>query len=245
MVWTGGSVFGIHSGMSAALDALRAQLDRLAPRAAPAGPAWSTGLPALNTTLGDGVPRAGITELVGVRGAGRTTVARRLVAEVLAADRWVVIVDAERTLAPQDWAGLGARLVVIRPHDATRAPWCADRLLRSGVFSLVVLDGVRPLPRATSVRLAQLARERETALLVLGAAPAVTPVVSGGPTLRLHVQARPTAEVRVEKGAPPARVPVPWHVAIRPRLAITPPAADRRGAARQRRPHGTPSRGRR
>jgi recombination protein RecA len=231
--------------MSSPLLALRAQLDRLAPRPAPAGPAWSTGLPELDAALGGGVPRAGITELVGPRSAGRTTLARRLVAEVLAAGRWVAVIDAERTLAPQDWADLGARLVVIRPHDAERAAWCADRLLRSGVFALVVLDGVRPLPRASSVRLAQLARERETALLVVGAVSAAAPVISGGPTLRLRVQARPTAEVRVDKGAPPARVPVPWRVAIRPRLAITPPAADRRGAARERRPHGTPSRGRR
>jgi hypothetical protein len=229
--------------MNTALSLLRARLDAIAPAGRPAGPAWSTGLPELDAALGGGVSRAGITELVGVRGAGRTTLARRIAAQVLAADRWVAVVDATRTLAPQDWAGLGARLVVIRPHDVERAPWCADRLLRSGVFALVVLDGVGALPRASSVRLAQLARERETALLVLGAAPAVAPVVSGGGAVRLTVQARPAPEVRIEKGAPPARVAVPWRVAIRPRLAITPPAADRRGAARERRPHGTPFHG--
>jgi recombination protein RecA len=216
--------------MHPAVAALRARLDVIAPPPPPTGPAWSSGLPALDTALGGGITRDGITELVGTRAAGRTTLARRVAAQVLQAGRWVAIIDATRTLAPQDWAGLGARLVVIRPHDASRAAWCADRLLRSGVFALVVLDGVSVLPRPVSVRLAQLARDRETALLVLGA-PGSGPVVIGSGSVRLHVTGVPSAEITIEKGGPPVRVAMPRVLAIRARLSIRPPGADRRGAA--------------
>ena len=64
---------------------------------------------------------------------------------------WVAYVDAQRTLDPRDWAHLGDAegVWMIRPRDATRAAWCADVLLRSGAFALVVLDGA---PALTQVR---------------------------------------------------------------------------------------------
>jgi hypothetical protein len=210
--------------------ALRARLDAIAPPPQPTGPAWSSGLSALDAALGGGIARDGITELVGERAAGRTTLARRLAAQVLQAGHWVAIIDATRTLAPQDWAGLGTRLVVIRPHEGHRAPWCADRLLRSGVFALVVLDGVPGLPRPVSVRLAQLARERQTAPLLL-CVPGAGPVVTGSGIVRLHVTGTPSAEITIEKGGPPVRVAMPRVLAIGPRLCRRPPGADRRGAA--------------
>jgi recombination protein RecA len=214
--------------MPSAIATLRARLHELAPIARPSGPAWSTGIVALDAALNGGITQSGITELIGARTAGRTTVARRLAAQVLQAGRWVACIDATRTLAPQDWAGLGSRLVVIRPHDGTTATWCADRLLRSGVFALVVLDGVSVLPRPVSVRLAQLARDRAAALLVLGA-DGHTPVVSGSGSVRLQVSSVPTATVTIIRGGPPLRIPVPRVVAMRPRLSLQPPAADRRG----------------
>ena len=49
-------------------------------------------------------------------------------------------IDASRTLAPRDWVGSDERtLWIIRPPEAARAAWCADVLLRSGSFALVVL----------------------------------------------------------------------------------------------------------
>jgi len=215
--------------MHPAVAALRARLDAIAPPPRPTGLAWSSGLPALDAALGGGIAREGITELVGGWAVGRTTLARRLATQALQAGHWVAIIDATRTLAPQDWAGLGARLVVIRPHEGSRAAWCADRLLRSGVFALVVLDGVPVLPRPVSVRLAQLSRDRETALLVLGA-PGSGPVITGSGSVRLHVTAVPSVEITIERGGPPVRVAMPRVLAIRPRLSIRPSGADRRGA---------------
>ncbi len=177
--------------MNAAVTALRASLHALVPTLPPAGPAWPTGIPSLDAALSGGIPRGRLTELVGPRAAGRTTLARRIVSQVLSAGRWVAIVDATRTLAAQSWAGLGDRLVVIRPHDPTRATWCADRLLRSGVFGLVVLDGAPIVPRPITFRLSQLARDRDVALLVVGMGDTATSGGGGGLRLRVRLQMRP------------------------------------------------------
>ncbi len=247
--------------MNTAVAAIRASLEALVPTAPPAGPAWPTGVLTLDTALGGGIPRGRLTELVGPRASGRATLARRVVAQVLKSGAWVAIVDASRTLAPQAWAGLGARLVVIRPRQADRAAWCADRLLRSGVFGLVVLDGAPVLPRPLTFRLSQLARDRDAALLVVGTGHAAT---TGGAGIRLRlVPPEPTAAgtrrssrrmppfmnpgasantrtVVVDKGAAPARAEMPRVVAITVRLPNTATGADRRGAAKQlRRPWGT------
>ncbi len=240
--------------MNSTVAAIRASLEALVPTPPPAGPAWSTGIPSLDAALGGGIPRGRLTELVGERASGRTTLARRVVAQVLQSGGWVAIVDATRTLAPQAWASLGSRLVVIRPRDPGRATWCADRLLRSGVFGLVVLDGAPVLPRPLTFRLSQLARDRDAALLVVGTGHAAT---AGGAGIRLRLvtpesgasvrrssrRSPPSMNTRtvvIDKGAAPARAVMPRVVGITVRLPNTMTGADRRGAARQsRRPWGT------
>jgi hypothetical protein len=81
----------------------------------------------------------------------------------------VAYVDANRTLAPRDWAALGAYdgLWVVRPDAPARGAWCADVLLRSGAFGLVVLDGAPALSREIAVRLVRLARASDAALVLL------------------------------------------------------------------------------
>jgi recombination protein RecA len=148
-----------------------AELVRLLPPPPPATPAIPTGIPALDAALpGGGLPRGRLTELAGPAGSGKTTIARAIVEATVAERGWVAYVDAQRTLDPRDWAHLGDAegVWMIRPHDATRAAWCADVLLRSGAFALVVLDGAPALTRSNAVRLTRLARDANCALLVLG-----------------------------------------------------------------------------
>jgi hypothetical protein len=178
---------------------------------------FATGVSALDAALHGtgGVPRGRLTELLGADGSGTTTLARRLVARALADGAWVAYVDATRTLAPRDWAGLGRRgammaegmavttgragvdaplhdtperLWVVRPPDATRAAWCADVLLRSGGFGLVVVDGAPVLSRAVAMRLLQLARDADAALVLLGAGTRASDLAGA---LRLRVRAAP------------------------------------------------------
>jgi recombination protein RecA len=148
-----------------------AELVRLLPPPPPAAPAIPTGIGALDAALpGGGLPRGRLTELAGPAGSGKTTIARAIVEATVAERGWVAYVDAQRTLDPRDWAHLGDAegVWMIRPHDATRAAWCADVLLRSGAFALVVLDGASALTRSNAVRLTRLARDANCVLLVLG-----------------------------------------------------------------------------
>lgn len=198
---------------AAALDALRHALDTVVERERPRDdPSLPTGLAALDLLLGGGLPRGRLSELQAPRGQGRTTLMRSLVAHTLASGRWVAIIDAQRTLAPADWARLTSpsgsgpgsigttpppsrnpapetetsRLAVIRPTDASRAPWCADVLLRSGAYALVVLDGVPALPRNVVLRLTRLAHDRQVVFLLAGDAEHAIPTV--GASVRLGIR---------------------------------------------------------
>jgi hypothetical protein len=149
---------------------LRQQLAEIVEGARPVMPGLPTGLAALDAVLpGHGLPRGRLTEIAGAPGSGRTTVARQLVAATLHAGWWVAYVDASRTLAARDWAALGAHdgLWVVRPDNPQRGAWCADVLLRSGAFGLVILDGAPALSRPVAVRLVRLARASDAAFVLL------------------------------------------------------------------------------
>ncbi|MES2521339.1 MAG: hypothetical protein V4617_01485 [Gemmatimonadota bacterium] len=176
------------ASVGSGLEGLRARVAEVVASSRPAGPAWPTGVASLDVALGGGLPRGRITEVVGASGAGRATLLRGVVARVLQGGGWVAWVDARRTAAPQSWTGLGKRLVMVRPLEARRGAWCADQLLRSGVFALVVLDGAPPLHRVQGVRLSGLARERDAAFVVITDAVtngATTGRISGAVRLRV------------------------------------------------------------
>ena len=231
--------------MSLAL--LRQQLSALVEASRPGTPGLATGLAALDAALATGgLPRGRLTELVGAPGGGKTTLVRRMVARAVADGWWVAYVDAARTLAPRDWVHTPA-LWVVRPRDAARGAWCADVLLRSGAFALVVLDGAPVLARAVAVRLTRLAREADAALLVLGDGTKASELAG---SLRLRVQPmtrrRPIAggaadftrriSVVIEKGGPYQTViagEVDRGIEVARRVRTHPEVPDRRGVARQ------------
>jgi hypothetical protein len=210
-----------------------------------------TGIAALDAALrGGGLPRGRVTELVGARSSGRTTMLRRIVAAVAARRMWVAYVDAGRTLAARDWAAVrgrdGDELWVIRPPLPSRAPWCADVLLRSGAFALVVLDGAPRLSPSVAVRLGRLARERGTALLVTADDEGVGSALPSAVRMRV---ARPPGRrgataaggggtalverraivIGIEKGGLRRRVEVSYDVGVASRLCAHPEVGDRRG----------------
>jgi recombination protein RecA len=237
-----------------------AELVQLLPTPAPVAPAIPTGIAALDAVLqGGGLPRGRLTEIVGANGSGKTTLARALVEATAARHDWVAYIDAQRTLDARDWVHLGDAQGVwmIRPHDASRAPWCADVLLRSGAFALVVLDGAPLLSRSNAVRLTRLARESNCALVILGDRAGAASQLGGA--VRLVVE-RPTPGsrrrstpagasgssgngsdggsitrtivVRVEKGGTLRTVEVSCAVTVARRLCAHPEVPDRRGVAR-------------
>lgn len=247
------------------LSALRARIARILPAPALAPAVLPTGIPALDRALAaGGLVRGGITALVGPAGAGVTTAWRTMVRAALAANARVAVVDATRTLAARDFAGLVPahangnangnangdrdRLVFVRPPDPATAPWCADLLLRSAAFALVVLDGAPPLTRAVAARLGQLARDADAALLLAGDAtgPDTAPpdtrrrgTDGSAASVRLRVHPAPPSSPRpaitllVEKGAASTRpVELPCVLPLPRRLCAHPEVPDRRGVAR-------------
>jgi hypothetical protein len=243
------------------LAVLRQQLAAVVAGTPSSTPGLPTGVTALDAMLpGGGVPRGRLTELLAPAGLGKTTIARSLVAATIRGGGGVAWIDATRTLDPRDWAAPGTRgsrenresrttggafdgfdaLWVVRPGDPARGPWCADLLLRSGAFALVVLDGAPVLPRAVAVRLTQLARESDAALLLLGEGTRASEV-SGALRLRLAPRSPGAAAQRViatlEKGGPYQHVEleVGRGPGIARRLCTHPEIPDRRGVGGSRR----------
>ena len=199
------------------VSALRQQLAAiLAPPRVGGAVAIPTGIEALDRALSDGgIPNGRLTEIQGTLGSGRTSLVRQLVTAAVAARRWVAVIDGSRTLAPREWAEAGdsGRLWVIRPSGADRSAWCADILLRSGAFSLVVLDSAPALPRPIAVRLTRLAKEHDVALVVVGDHSVI------GSTVRLRVKRR-RPEIRGQRITPHAPCPMPHALSSESHLTI-------------------------
>ena len=215
------------------LEALRAAL----PAPLPHAPGMPTGVDALDGALASGgLPRGRLTEVVGA--TGKLTFLRQVVDAVVERGEWVAYIDASRTLAPRDWSHFGDRtLWIVRPPESAKAAWCADVLLRSGAFSLVVLDSAPPISRAVAVRLIGLARESNAAFVTVASAGATR--LGGAVRLRVS-RRRQRLKIAIEKGGSVSGntnvqrvVEVSCADGVARRLCTHPEVPDRRGAARQ------------
>jgi len=128
------------------------------------------GIPAVDAMLPSGLPRGQITAFAAPLGCGGTALLLALAEATLRSDEGVAFVDAARTLAPQAAAHLAdlGRFWVVRPRGTESAWWCADVLLRTGAFGLVVVDQAPAPARPVAVRLQRLARDKDAALVVRG-----------------------------------------------------------------------------
>ena len=237
--------------LSASVRALKLQLGAIEESVRPDRAPLPTGIAELDALLvGRGIPRGRLTEITGAKGSGRTSMLRTLVTAVATGGRWVAYIDAARTLAPRDWAHVGserAPLWIIRPTTSARATWCADLLLRSGAFALVVMDGAPQLSRVLAVRLTRLARD-------VGAAFVVTGEHGGdatGSSVRIRLAARDPARaargsgtrsersttITLEKGGKRRTLEVSYGRAVARRLCAHPEVPDRRGVAYPERPY--------
>ncbi len=228
--------------LSASVRELKLQLGAIQESVRPDRAPLPTGIAELDALLVDrGIPRGRLTEITGASGSGRTSMLRTLVTAAASGGRWVAYIDATRTLAPRDWAHVGsarAPLWIIRPTNATRAPWCADLLLRSGAFALVVMDGAPQLSRVLAVRLTRLARD-------VGAAFVVTGERGGdatGSSVRIRLaqsnaRSERTTTLTLEKGGKRRTIEVSYGRAVARRLCAHPEVPDRRGVAHPQRPY--------
>ena len=165
------------------------------------------GVTALDARLGGGFPRGQLSELVGPRSSGRTSLLLQMMAAATARGELVAIVDALDMLDVESAAAAGvelSQLLWIRGHVVINPGLCRDLnqraleqairaltlVLQAGNFGLVAFDvaeapadAVRRLPFTTWMRLQRMVEGSQTACVLVGAEPMARS--SAGLTLRL------------------------------------------------------------
>jgi len=138
----------------------------------------ATGVVQIDRALGGGLRRGQLSEIVGHRSTGRTTIVCRALTEAAARGELLAPVDTYDRFDPQSAALAGvdlSRLLWIRETgDVTRAIKAMNLVLQAGGFGLVVLDladapprVVRALPFTTWFRLARVIEGSQTVALLL------------------------------------------------------------------------------
>jgi recombination protein RecA len=155
----------------------------------------ATNIPSLDAQLGGGFPRGQLSELVGARSSGRTSVVLRMMAAATARGELVALVDALDMLDVSSAAAAGIdldRLLWIRGHVVSNPGMCRDLnqrameqavrafslVLQAGNLGLVVLDvgeapaeALRRLPFTTWLRLQRMVEGRQTMCVIVGNEP--------------------------------------------------------------------------
>lgn len=166
--------------------------------------ALSSGLPEIDEAA---LFRLGsVVELCGEEASGRTSLALRLVAAACREKRLSAWVDGPAELYPPGAVQLGVelrRLLIVRPQAPGQLVWSTVQLLRSGAFTLVVLDVTHTGVRLTMVeakKLLEAARTSGAALVVLTSVAA--PAVGVARVLLQGLAVSPLRAVRRPLGSP-------------------------------------------
>jgi recombination protein RecA len=154
-----------------------------------------TGVAGLDALVGGGLPRGQISELVGPRSSGRTSLALQLLASATGRGEIVALVDALDMLDVESAAEAGIdleRLLWVRGHVVSNPGLCRDLnqrameqairalalILQAGNFGLVVFDvaeapsdAVRRLPFTTWLRLQRIVEGSQTTCVLVGSEP--------------------------------------------------------------------------
>lgn len=191
-----------HADRTMLVSALRARrLDRTLTSTLPtADPhdeqaVGSTGLAAVDARLGGGLPRGQLSEIVGPRSSGRTSLLLQVIAAATARGELVALVDALDMLDVASAAAAGvdlSRVLWVRGHVVTSPGLCRDLngraveqavkalglVLQAGNFGLVALDlaevpadAIRRLPFTTWLRLQRMVEGSQTVALLVGSSP--------------------------------------------------------------------------
>jgi hypothetical protein len=139
-----------------------------------------TGIARLDDALGGGLPRGHLSEVVGPRSAGRTTVVCAILAAAAARGEAVALIDACDRFDPASAAVSGvdlAKLLWVRDTgDAIRALKAMNLVLQAGGFGIVAFDladvpgpAVRQFPHTTWMRIGRVIEGSQTAAVLIGA----------------------------------------------------------------------------
>ena len=139
-----------------------------------------TGLPELDEALGGGLRRGQLSEIVGSRSSGRTTVAAAIFAAATARGEIVALIDTHDRFDPASAAAYGvdlSRMLWIRDRgDTLRALKAVNLVLQAGNFGVVAFDladvrgpELRQFPFTTWMRLSRVIEGSQTVALLIGA----------------------------------------------------------------------------
>lgn len=142
-------------------------------------PVASTGVPAIDQPLGGGLRRGHVSEIVGPRSSGRSTVLCRLLAAATARGEVAALVDTSDRFDPVSAAAAGvdlSRLLWVRERgDAARALKAVNLVVQAGGFGVVAFDLgdvapvlVRQFPYTTWMRLSRVIEGTDTTLVLVG-----------------------------------------------------------------------------
>ena len=169
--------------------------------------AAACGITALDVHLGGGFPRGQVSELVGPRSSGRTSLLHQMLATATARGELVALVDALDMFDVESASAAGIdldRLLWIRGHVVSNPGMCRDMnqraleqtlraftlVLQAGNFGLVAFDvaeapshAIRRLPFTTWLRLQRIVEGSQTICLLVGSEPMARS--SAGLTLKL------------------------------------------------------------
>jgi hypothetical protein len=173
----------------------------------PGGRVASTGWPSLDTALGGGWAQGDLSEAIGRRSSGRTSLLHATLAAATQRGAVVALVDAVDRFDPRSAAAAGvdldrllwirgpaltaeqARLTLVE-QAVTKAVRAFDLVIRAGGFAVAAIDladlsprVVGALPMATWMRIARVNSGRDTAGLLIGDAPMGRS--AGGVSIRL------------------------------------------------------------
>jgi hypothetical protein len=140
----------------------------------------STGLAALDQALGGGLARGHLSEIVGPRSSGRTTVLCRMLAAAADRGEAVALIDTCDRFDPASAYDAGvdlSRLLWVRETgDAPRALKAMNLVLQAGGFGVVAFDvsdvharALRQFPYTTWMRMARVIEGGQTAAVIVGA----------------------------------------------------------------------------
>ena len=161
----------------------------------------ATGVDAIDAGLGGGLRRGHLSEIVGLRSAGRTTVLCSVLASATSRGEVVALVDSCDRFDPSTGADAGidlSRVLWIRETgDAARALKATNLVLQAGGFGVVAFDladmppmAIRQFPYTTWMRIARVIEGSQTTAVIVGSeriarSPGgVTIVLEDGPHAR-------------------------------------------------------------
>jgi hypothetical protein len=205
--------------------------------------AVGTGVAAVDGLLpGGGLPRGRLTAWL--PGGGTSAVLRAACGAVIRGGERAAWVDGAGTVVADGWM---TGPLLLRPEGEVEALACAEELLQSGGFGLVVVTGLTRGASRCSVRLSRAAKTGGSGLVLVGPAAEVAAlrvscgIVPGGWKWRAdpfggagdldRVRIRLEARSLGWSGATTFELPVTSHG---PRAAVDPLLVDRRGVTDRR-----------